>query len=311
MRKAVIDMGTNTFHLLVADTRASGYEVLFKTNVPVKLGQGRINENLLIPEAMQRGIDALINFAAIIKSYDVTEVVATATSAVRSAENGRVFVARAKAEAGITIRVLSGDEEAEFIYRGVRLAGAISGTSLIMDIGGGSVEFILCTREQLIWKKSYDLGAARLMQRFFHSDPLSAEERVAMQAHFVPQLHELVAVCREHRPETLIGSAGAFETFAQLLAEEQGTSLDLAEIATADIDIPAYRTLAGRLQQASHAERAGMKGMIPLRVDMIVVASLLTDYVLEQVNPGNLRLSTFDLKMGVLSTLLPNNSHKN
>ncbi|PST81773.1 exopolyphosphatase [Pedobacter yulinensis] len=304
MRAAIIDMGTNTFHLLVANVVGAGYEILYRTSLPVKLGQGRINENILIPEAMQRGIAALKTFAATIEEYGATEIRATATSAVRSARNGREFVALVKNETGIEVKVISGDTEAQLIYQGVRLTGAIEGTSLIMDIGGGSVEFILCTADEVIWKKSYDIGAARLMQQFFHSDPLTAGEREAMRAHFVPLLEDLVAVCRAQQPQTLIGSAGAFETFIQLLAAQQGAALDLSQVAAADIDIEAYRVLSLSLQQATHAERASMKGMIPLRVDMIVVAALLTDYMLDQLNPGRLRLSTFDLKMGVLAAML-------
>ncbi|RZL51322.1 MAG: exopolyphosphatase, partial [Pedobacter sp.] len=162
MRIALIDLGTNTFHLLIAEIKQKKFDILYKTNVPVKLGEGRINDNIIIPNAFERGINCLETFAKTIKNYHVDKVKATATSAVRSAENGQDFVKVVKEKTAIEIEIISGDEEAELIYQGVKLSGGIQDLSLIMDIGGGSVEFILCDTQNLIWKKSYNIGAARL-----------------------------------------------------------------------------------------------------------------------------------------------------
>ena len=153
MRVAIIDLGTNTFHLLIAETRGDQPEILYKTNVPVKLGEGRINDNIITPAAFERGINCLKDFSLIIADYQVYKISATATSAVRSAENGNEFVNAVNERTGISIETISGDEEAELIYQGVKLSGAITNLSLIMDIGGGSVELILCDTENLIWKK--------------------------------------------------------------------------------------------------------------------------------------------------------------
>jgi len=297
MKSAVIDLGTNTFHLIIADIPASGgtISVIYKTNVPVRLGQGRINEHMIIPEAFERGIQTLKDFRAKIVWYQAEKVRAIATSAVRSAVNGQEFAAAA-AQEGIDIEVISGDEEAGYIYQGVKASGAIRGTSLIMDIGGGSTEFIICNEAQLIWKKSYDIGAARLMQAYFKSDPISMEEQMKIRIHLDGVLTDLKEACSIYRPDRLIGSAGAFETFATLL----DTGLKPDEVVTTELDLQAYAPLASRLIRSTHQERADMKGLIPLRVDMIVIAAILTDYVLEMIRPKSLHLSTYDLKMGVL-----------
>ncbi|MET4140833.1 exopolyphosphatase [Pedobacter sp. UYP1] len=296
MKAAVIDLGTNTFHLIIADLTPLGVEVIYKTNLPVQLGQGRINENLIIPEAFERGIEALKGFKKEIDAQQVTIVRATATSAVRSAGNGKDFVIAALRIAGIAIEVISGEDEAAYIFNGVKATGVINQQSLIMDIGGGSTEFIICNQDGPLWKKSYNIGAARLLQAYFHSDPISSEDQSAIQKHLDQELADLLAACQKYQPHVLVGSAGAFETFAAMLLE----GIDLKTISSASFDIEQYRSLAERLIASAHAERVLMPNLIPLRVDMIVIAAILTNYMLDQTGLKAISLSTYDLKMGVL-----------
>lgn len=300
MRAAVIDLGTNTFHLIIAEL-SDRIEVVYKTNSPVKLGEGKINENIIIPEAFERGLQTLISFAEEIKKHRVDMVKATATSAVRSAANGADFVKAAKLRAGIDIEVISGEEEAGYIFKGVQATGVIVEPSLIMDIGGGSTEFILCNPEQVLWKKSYNIGAARLMQAYFKSDPINEADKRIILGHLERTLKELKEACSVHQPLTLIGSAGAFETFATLLLKD----VEVKNIASCTLPVGAYKKLAAGLIASTHDERAEMKGLIPLRVDMIVLAAILTNYVIDEIGLEKLSLSTYDLKMGVLQSLLP------
>ena len=304
MRIAVIDLGTNTFHLLIAETEGNQFKTLYKTNVPVKLGEGRINDNIIIPPALERGINCLKDFSQTIAEYEVDQVRATATSAVRSAENGKDFVNAVKEKAGITIETITGDEEAEFIYQGVKLSGAITDLSLIMDIGGGSVEFILCDTEKLIWKKSYNIGAARLMQQFFQSDPISDADKNAILFHIQNQLTDLFDICEKYSPQVLIGSAGAFETFAELSIRKNNLKTAINTVKTFEFNFDDYIAIAGKLLNTTHQERLEMPGIIPLRVDMIVIAALITNYVLGRCKINRLTLSTYDLKMGVLASLI-------
>ncbi|WP_432708250.1 exopolyphosphatase [Pedobacter sp.] len=300
MKAGVIDIGTNTFHLIIADFSNGEVDITYKTNVPVKLGEGRLNENIIIPEAFERGLQALIGFSETLKEQQVQVVKATATSAVRNASNGPAFVQAVKEQTGIDIEVISGDAEADFIFKGVQATGVITDTTLIMDIGGGSTEFILCNTKDLLWKKSYDLGAARLLQAFFKSDPINEADQSAIIHHVDQQVNELKEACQIHQPKVLVGSAGAFETFAVLLQKD----LDLKSLAWAPLSMEGYNRLSTQLVASTHAQRAKIKNLIPLRVDLIVIAALLTDYVLKTFAIPELRLSTYDLKMGVLYSLL-------
>ncbi|QNK63041.1 exopolyphosphatase [Pedobacter sp. PAMC26386] len=296
MKAAVIDMGTNTFHLIIANLSPSGVEVIYKTDLPVQLGQGRLNENIIIPEAFERGIQALQGFKATIDSHQVQVVRATATSAVRSAANGTDFVAAALERSGIVIEIISGEEEAAYIFNGVEATGIIKQQSLIMDIGGGSTEFVICNSDGPLWKKSYNIGAARLLQAYFHTDPISLADQSAIQKHIRTTLADLKIACQQFQPKVLIGSAGAFETFAAMLIE----GIDMKTISSAPLDLDAYFELAEKLITSTHIQRTLMPNLIPLRVDMIVVAAILTNYILSEMELKAISLSNYDLKMGVL-----------
>jgi exopolyphosphatase/guanosine-5'-triphosphate,3'-diphosphate pyrophosphatase len=300
MKAAVIDLGTNTFHLIIAELTPAGVDVIYKTNVPVRLGEGRINDNVIIPEAFERGIKTLSDFRKEIDQQGVAIVKAIATSAVRSAGNGQDFVKAAAERAGISIEVISGEDEAAYIFNGVKATGLIKERSLVMDIGGGSTEFIICDADGQLWKKSYNIGAARLMQAYFHSDPISSEDQSAIIQRLEQELPDLRAACAKYQPKMLIGSAGAFETFAAMLLP--GT--DIKTISSAPLDIAAYKLLAEKLLHSTHAEREVMPDLISLRVDMIVIAALITSYVIEVLQLSEMSLSTYDLKMGVLHHIL-------
>ena len=172
-RYAVMDLGTNTFHLMIADKAASGFKVVLHEEEAVKLGEGGINKGSILPAPFERGVKTMQRFAAVIKENQVQQVRAIATSALRSAANGKDFITEVKEKTGIGIEMITGDQEAGVIYRGVKASGCLSSqNSLIADIGGGSVEFIICNDDEVLWKQSFEIGAARLMDRFHDADPI-------------------------------------------------------------------------------------------------------------------------------------------
>ena len=137
------------------------------------------------------------------------------------------------------------------------------------------------------------------MQAHFHSDPISEEEKDAIKNQLTEELADLKTICAKHKPEILIGSAGAFETFAAMLLAD----IDVKAISSAHLDVAKYQVLSLQLINSTHTERAAMPNLIALRVDMIVIAALLTNYILDELEIAALSLSTFDLKMGVLYSI--------
>src|SRR6202012_891884 len=152
-RVAVMDLGTNTFHLLIAEGDAANPHILLKITEPVKLGEGGINKGIIQPAAYARGVNAMEQFHRQIAQHKVDELKAIATSALRSASNGNAFIHEVKQKTGIRIETINGDKEADNIYKGVKAGTCLSQqNSLIVDIGGGSIEFILGNIDGIIYK---------------------------------------------------------------------------------------------------------------------------------------------------------------
>lgn len=166
-RIAAIDVGTNSIHMIVVEKQKHGYRVIDKEKDMVQLGRGSLEGRPLTDDAVERGVEALRRMAGIAERWQVQDVVAVATSAIREAPNGRRFIAAAEKASGIRVRVISGEEEAEYIYRAVRSAVDFhGGTSLVIDIGGGSVELIVGTSEEVYLTSSEPVGALRMAQMF-------------------------------------------------------------------------------------------------------------------------------------------------
>jgi exopolyphosphatase/guanosine-5'-triphosphate,3'-diphosphate pyrophosphatase len=304
-RVAVMDLGTNTFHLLITEGEIHSYQEIVHVTEAVKLGEGGINKGYILPEAFQRGVNTMQHFHQLIEANNVTSVRAIATSALRSASNGEDFIKEVEAKTGIAIEIINGEQEAAFIYNGVKLSGCLSvKNSLIMDIGGGSVEFILGNTNNILWKQSFEVGAARLMDQFHHTDPIPPASIEAINLYLEDTLNDLFIATAEIEIDTLVGSSGAFETFAGLIETEKAKPFNLKSIQHYDFDEEELLTITNKLILSSHKERAGNKGIIPVRVDMIVSASLVTRFIMHVLEIHKVSMCTYSLKEGVLAGML-------
>ncbi len=306
MKFAVIDLGTNTFNLLIAESDVDqSFTKLFNTKVAVKLGEGAINSGYIADVPFQRGINALKQFQQYLLDYDVEQTYAFATSAIRTASNGLEFVAQAKKIAGIVISIIDGNEEADLIYYGNKMAVALSEkTSLIMDIGGGSNEFILANKNEVFWKKSYLLGAARLLDKFKPSNPITETEIESFNSYIRAELSSLYAATEEFPPIELIGSSGAFDSVIDIIAGEFGTIESNDRQTEYSINIEHYKKVSKKIIASTIQQRQNIKGLIEMRIDMIVISFLLIDFMVNEFNLTTIRVSSFSLKEGVISKKL-------
>lgn len=303
---AVIDLGTNTFNLLIGETLPdNSFRRLFNTKIAVKLGEGAINAGYIADVPFQRGINALKQYQQYILDYRVEREFAFATSAIRSASNGPEFVKAAKEQAKISVMVIDGDEEAELIYYGNRMAVAMSEeVSLIMDIGGGSTEFILANRDTIFWKHSFKLGAARLLERFKPSDPITTEEIKAFHDYLRSELSPLRQAVQEFPPKELIGSSGAFESVIDLIGGEFNHPLVNDTASEYPVSLSEYRLISQRIKASTLRERYRMPYLVHMRADMMVISVMLIDHILDEFHLPVFKASTFSLKEGVLSKKL-------
>ncbi|MEO9478017.1 MAG: Ppx/GppA phosphatase family protein [Cyclobacteriaceae bacterium] len=300
MRIAVIDMGTNTFHLMIVDVMDGEWKIIYREKTAVRIGKDGINQGKITQEAEQRALDSLIKFKEVITAEKVNKVFATATSAIRNAKNGQDIVSRISAETGIEVNVISGLQEAEHIYYGVKKAMDIgSAPALVMDIGGGSIEFIIGNSSEIFWKQSFEIGGQRLVEKFHRHDPIQSNEVDELKVYLETELQELFDAYESFKPETLIGSSGTFDTLSDIFLLSSGTSRP-ENLTEYPLSIGAFHEILEDLRAKNRAQRLEIPGMIPLRVDMIVVACVLIDFIIEKLQIKNIRVSAYALKEGVL-----------
>ena len=303
MRIAIIDLGTNTFNLLVAELLASGkFKTLYSDKIAVKLGEGGINNNQIMPPAFERGMNAIAAHLATIDSFNVDVIEAFATSAIRNAKNGKEFAAAVQSKFKIEIQIIDGNREAELIYSGVKLGVQLNvSNSLIMDIGGGSTEFIIANSNGIVWKRSFELGAARLLEKFKPSDPIEANQINSISAYLLAELEDLKQAVTKFGIHELIGSSGSFDTFAEVISIRKNQPIDLKQQSSFDYSLDDFYEIHKLILSSTLEERLATPGIIPMRADMIVVSSIFTYCILDYFKIKKMRLSTYALKEGVLA----------
>lgn len=227
MRVGAIDIGTNSVHLLVAEVSPDGrISVVEHAREQVELGAGEFKAHRLTPEAFSRGIEALRTFRHACDSLLVEDIHATATSAVREAENGAEFCLAVKEQAGIHVRVISGLDEARLVYLGARADIDFSGgRALLFDLGGGSTEFVLCDHEQALIMESLPLGHIRLADAFGPGDTMTEDQRRALKNHVQKLLQPLLSRVRGSDFHTLIGTSGTARTLARIATLRRGDTI--------------------------------------------------------------------------------------
>lgn len=300
-RFAFFDIGTNTILLLIAEFRPDGsFEVMDDLAAITRLGQDVDRTLRISSEGEQRSLDALRRYLERCRALGVEEMVAVGTSALRDAVNSREVRARLKAQLGLRVRVLSGDEEAAYsflaVQRGLRLGGD---ELLVIDIGGGSAEFIWGDTSGIRRAASVNAGAVRLTERFLRSDPVTDEECASMVAF----IDEEVGRLRQYEPEvaenvSFIGVAGTFTTLAAVekgLAryshqEVHGSLLTLAEVTR---QVSVYKHM-------SVAERKLIPGLEPGRADVILAGAYLIQRIMLWFGAAQVIVSDQGVRYGLL-----------
>jgi exopolyphosphatase/guanosine-5'-triphosphate,3'-diphosphate pyrophosphatase len=295
---AVIDLGTNTFHLLIARPDDSGsFTELFRERRFIKLAEDGITRIGQGP--WERGLTAMRAFADQLAFHGVTQVRAIGTAALRTAGNGAAFIDTVKEETGIQIELIDGDEEARLIHQGASLAIPFTErTRLLMDIGGGSVEFILADADQVFWAQSFPIGVAVLFRDFHTEDPLSDKQQKALRAFLAKALEPLEKALKAHPVTELLGASGTFDVLEQYL-DDSGSGTDYTTIS-----ITRFAPFRDQLIAMPLPERLTMERMPPARAEMIPVALVLLDVVIELAGIEQLLVSPYALKEGELFEMM-------
>lgn len=302
-RVGIIDLGTNTFHLLIADEQDGVYRIIHRDRLAVKIGMGGINRGFISSDALQRALVALQSFRNTLDNIGVRHTYAYGTSALRNARN-RASVLQAIFDlTGLDVNIISGDREAEYIYLGVRSALHLGDEkSLIMDIGGGSVEFIIADNDNIYWKESVEIGAQRLLEKFQRHDPILAKEITALNSFLDEKLVSVREAMEAYDPRILVGSSGTFDTLSDIFCEAHDIHKSPEEVET-PLTLEGFHAIFDDLVLKNREQRMLVPGMIEMRVDMIVVACCLIRRILQSHPFNRIRVSTYSLKEGVLASM--------
>lgn len=299
-RYATIDVGTNSVLLLVADRQPDGrFHAVRERAEITRLGRGVDKTRRLSPEGMDATLQVLSDFAAEARGLGAEAIAVSATSAARDAENGPEFLAAARERAGVTVEIITGALEAQLSFTSAHadFGRAAKGPLVVVDIGGGSTEFIYGDAQgQVSFRHSYDVGSVRMTERYVHSDPPGAEDRARVEAH----LRETFSTLPPCPPGAqLVGIAGTVTTLYTVRhaidpydpERVQGGELTLAEL----------DELADMLCRRPVDERQALPGLQPKRADVIPAGALILRECLRALKLERCLVSDRGLRWGLLA----------
>ena len=301
MRVAAIDVGTNSTRLLVAEALAEGFRSVERRMVITRLGQGVDERRILAPEALQRTLTTIADYAATCGELGVGKLRVTGTSAVRDAHNRAEFFDGVKHLTGVEAELLSGEEEASATFLGALSDLPAAGPVLVVDIGGGSTEFIVgeSKPERLA---SLQIGCVRMLEKHLHTDPPAPEELEALREEVRGEIDSIADGLMVPHGARLVGVAG---TVTQLAALKAGTPVYDPDVTHhAVLSHGDVRMLARRLETLDYSQRKRIKGLEPGRADVIVAGAEILLCVMEAFDAAEVLTSEKDILDGLVIQLL-------
>lgn len=298
MKLASIDIGTNSMRLLIADynNKFIGREKFVDIT---RIGRGVDQQGLISEEAMERNLRSLKNFVDKAREQACEEIFIMGTSALRDSKNREDFVQRAKKETGLPVDIISGEEEALLGFYGVSADLQEEGHVLIVDIGGGSTEFILGEKKQgILFTKSENIGSVRLSEKFVASDPPAPEELETM-SHFIRRtIQETVALIRTYPIKKLIGIGGTATSVSSMVQQLEIYDSDKVHqslIFQEEIESLFQETIRKTLQ-----ERMQIPGLQPERADVIIAGMNILRVIMDSLSMREIVISEYDNLEGLI-----------
>ncbi|MBF0586549.1 Ppx/GppA family phosphatase [Prosthecochloris sp. N3] len=310
-RVAAIDLGTNSFHMvIVEESPEKGIVEIDRVKDMICIGRGSISTKMLNEEAIESGVATLKHFVLLASQHGVepSDILAFATSAIREAHNRDVFLRRVLEETGLKVKVITGAEEAQFIYYGVRNAVELSvGSDLLFDIGGGSVEFVIADNRRVHLLESRKIGVARMHERFITTDPLSRHELNLLDQFFCAELHTSVEKARQMNIRRAIASSGTAQNIARMIRYMTGRSGEVA-LNNSSFTRKEFQKLYKPIIGLTSAERRKLTGLDEKRVDLIIPGMVLVDVIFRVFKLKEIVISDSALREGmVIQHLLQRN----
>ena len=301
MRVAAMDLGSNSFHLLVADVHPDGHiDPLVQEKEMLRLGDVVSRHGALPPTAVEQAVATVRRFRLLADAAGAGEILAKATSAIRRASNGGEVVDRIRVETGVHVEVISGQEEARLIFGAIRASVVLDpAPALCFDLGGGSLEVMVGDASSLMWATSVPLGVARLSTEYVHADPISKTDRRALRDRIEEILTPVVAEVATLEPKLAVGSSGTLECLAEMVAARRDEDAP-ATLNQLTITHQEFLELHKELVASKAADRLRMDGLDARRVDLIVAGSHVLAVAMELFDFDQLTISEWALREGIV-----------
>ncbi|MFZ4524394.1 MAG: Ppx/GppA phosphatase family protein [Chlorobium sp.] len=303
IRVAAIDLGTNSFHMIIVEeSKEKGIVEIDRVKDMICIGRGSISTKMLDGDAMQSGIAALKNFLVLALQHGVVpeHVIAFATSAIREAKNKCDFLRQIRDETGLKVKIISGKEEAEFIYYGVRNAVNIGKTAdLLFDIGGGSVEFVVVNHKGVQLLESRKIGVARMRERFVTTEPISVHEIKMLEQFFAAEMVSAADKASELKVTRAIASSGTAQNIARMICSMNGRESEVS-LNNSTFTRKEFQALYKAVIPLDAAGRRKMTGLDEKRVDLIVPGLILVDMIFRLFKVEEILISDSALREGMV-----------
>lgn len=299
---AVFDLGSNSFHLLIARFEEGNFIELLKTKDFVRISEGGIHT--ISPAKYQLGLATIGRFTEILKEYNVKTVKAYGTACFREADNAPLFLAEIKEKFNLDVEVIDGEREAELIYKGVQQCVELnSRPRLIVDIGGGSTEFILANSKEIFWKHSFNIGASVLKNKFHHQEPISVSEYSLLINALDEELKPLWEQIEYHKPVSIVGCSGAFKSLVNLQRNHNAV-FPVFENNSELVNLSEFKVIHLTMLKSNLEERLAIEELEPQRAPLMTVATSLISIILSHMPIcRSLVVSQFSMKEGMLIEL--------
>ncbi|MBK5252267.1 MAG: Ppx/GppA family phosphatase [Peptostreptococcaceae bacterium] len=298
MKRAVIDIGTNSLRLLVAEMQNGKIKSGKKHVRMVRLGEMVDRSGVIGEDALGRCMNVLKEFVEMAATEKDIRIKALATSAVRDAKNRKEIVDRIESELPIDVEILSGDEEAEMGYFGVLSSFEAQGVFMMVDIGGGSTEFALGSRDRIYYKKSIDMGAVRMTEQFIKSDPVDLEDSIDLERHIRNTIKNNLSDINVFDKGTLIGIGGTITTLGAIKLKMG--KYDRGKIHLTSISKGEIRGIVGELGRIPLESRKSIIGLDSERADIIYAGSVILQEILNYFGCNDIVISDCDNLEGYL-----------
>jgi exopolyphosphatase/guanosine-5'-triphosphate,3'-diphosphate pyrophosphatase len=311
VRRAVIDVGTNSIKLLVADVLGHEVTPVSEQSKQTRLGSGFYESHRLQAGPIKATAEAVAAFVQTARDLKTSSIRVIGTSAAREAVNAKELISAIRASAGLELEVISGEMEADLVFQGVATDRSLAGAPLLLlDVGGGSTEFILGQGEEKHFRASFPLGTVRLLERMPPSDPPKAgalaEARVWLKSFLErevrPQVQpvlekEVKASCGQ-APVQLVATGGTATILARM--ETKMTGFDRERIENARLTQERVSWHAERLWSMSVAKRKQVEGLPENRADVILMGAAIYEVVMNVLDFSNLKVSTRGLRFAAV-----------